>query len=291
MKKKDVFGVVILVILFGILFIAGCSSQNQQVQKTQKNIVAVTIAPQRTFAQEVCKDLADVIVIVPAGSSPATYEPTPMQMEELNSASVYFTIGVPAEKANILTKTNEKTKIVKLEDEVAKLYPDRIFEEGQRDPHIWLSPKRAKVMVETMAKEMSNIDPVNKEKYESNAKSYIEKLDQLDNEVKTLLQGVENKKFIVFHPAFGYFADDYGLQMFALEKEGKEATPEHLKDMIDLAKSENIKAIFYQEEIDSKQSKAFAEQLGGKAVQLSPLSENYIDNLKQIASLIKEVIK
>jgi zinc transport system substrate-binding protein len=102
---------------------------------------------------------------------------------------------------------------------------------------------------------------------------------------------VKNKQFVVYHPAFGYFADDYGLTMVALEEEGKEATPQHLQDVIDFAKSENIKVIFYQAEIDSSQSAAFAEELGGKTMELSPLSGDYIENLKAMAGLMAEVMQ
>ena len=102
---------------------------------------------------------------------------------------------------------------------------------------------------------------------------------------------MSNRKFIVYHPAFGYLAEDYDLTMYSLEEEGKEATPRHLADMIDLAKSENIKAIFYQEEIDSSQSKAFAEEIGGRTIQLSPLAADYIENLKAMAQLMAEVMQ
>jgi zinc transport system substrate-binding protein len=211
-------------------------------------------------------------------------------MENFSKASLYFSIGVPTEESNILPKLTD-IKTIALQDEVALTYEDRTFESGERDPHIWLSPKRAKVMVEVISREMGELDEANKEIYEKNAKAYIERLDELDKEIEESLKGVENKKIIVYHPAFGYLADDYGLEMYALEEEGKESTAVRLQEMIDLAKKENIKAIFYQDEIDSSQSKAFAEEIGGKTVQLSPLSANYISNLKKMADTISEVMQ
>jgi zinc transport system substrate-binding protein len=144
------------------------------------------------------------------------------------------------------------------------------------------------VMVASIAEEMGKLDTVNKSAYEKNAAAYIEKLDELDQEIISSLKNAANKKFIVFHPAFGYLADDYGLSMYALEEEGKEATPRHLQEMIDLAKRENIKAIFYQAEIDSRQSAAFAEEVHGKTIRLDPLAEDYIENLKKMAETIAE---
>lgn len=253
-------------------------------------MIAVSIVPEQTFVEAVCGDLVDIVTLVPSGSSPENYEPTAQEMEKFSDASLYFSIGVPTEEANILPNVGD-IKVISLQDEVAAVYEDRTFESGERDPHIWLSPKRVKVMVETIAKEMSELDPDNKGTYEQNAADYIVKLDEVDQEIKDALKGVESKNFIVYHPAFGYIADDYGLKMYSLEEEGKEATAQHLQDMIDLAKKENIKVIFYQEEIDSSQSEAFAEEIGGKTIQLSPLAADYIDNLKNMAQTMGEAMQ
>jgi zinc transport system substrate-binding protein len=284
---RNTFGV--MIILSGMLLF-GCSNNEQENVKEDKPIIAVTIVPEQTFVEAVCGDLAEVVVLVPPGNSPENYEPTPMVIEKFSKASLYFSIGVSTEEANILPKATD-IKTIALQDEVALIYDDRTFESNERDPHIWLSPKRVKVMIEVISREMGKLDVANKETYEKNAKAYIEQLDELDKEIKESLDGVQNKKIIVYHPAFGYLADDYSLEMYALEEEGKESTAMHLQEMIDLAKKENIKAIFYQEEIDSSQSKAFAEEIGGKTVQLSPLAADYIENLKKMAETISEVMQ
>ncbi len=256
----------------------------------ERPIIAVTIAPQRTFVEAVCGDLARVVTVVPPGSSPETYEPAPREIEDIRSASLYFSIGVPAEEAYIFSDIGD-VKIVALHVEAALAFPDRTFEEGERDHHIWLSPKRVKVMIEAIAREMSKLDEANSGTYEKNAKEYIAQLEELDRQITAALEGVRNRKFIVYHPAFGYLADDYGLEMFALEEEGKEATPRHLQNMLDLAKQQNIKVIFYQEEIDSRQSQAYAEEIGGRSVQLEPLAPDYIENLKKMAETLAEAMR
>lgn len=298
MKQLKLITLVCL-IAFSILSLFGCGSNgsvgagstdpSKAGDTTQKPIIAVTIVPEQTFVEAVCGDLAEVVTMVPPGNSPENYEPTPQEMEKFNKASLYFSIGVPTEQAHILPNAGN-IKVISLQDAVAAVYPVRIFESGESDPHIWLSPKRVKVMIESIARAMCEIDPKNKDTYNKNADAYIKQLDELDQNIKTALTGVQNKKFIVYHPAFGYFADDYGLTMYALEDEGKEATAQHLQDMIDLAKKENIKVIFYQEEIDSSQSAAFAEEIGGKTMQLSPLAANYIESLNSMADLMSEVM-
>lgn len=277
-----------------LILAAGCGGKGEAKatgeDANEKPIIAVTIVPEQTFAEAVCGDLAEVIVMVPPGNSPENYEPTPGKMQKFSKASIYFSIGVPTEEANILPDAGD-IKVVPLHDEVAAVYPDRMFKSGERDPHIWLSPKRVKVIIEVIAREMGKLDEVNKDIYARNAEEYIKQLDELDRQIALSLEGVQYRKFIVYHPAFGYLADDYGLEMYALEEEGKEAKPRHLQDMIDLAEKENIKAIFYQEEIDSRQSEAFAEEIGGKTIQLAPLAADYIDNLKRMAETMAEVMR
>lgn len=284
--KKVVCAVLSLIFALSLLLASGCSDPHVPTSGNEKAIVAVTILPQKAFVEAVCGDLAEVVAIVPPGNSPGNYEPTPQEMENFSRASVYFTIGVPTEKANILPKA-ENMDIVDLAVKVAEVYPDREFSPGKRDSHIWLSPKRAKVMVEAIADTMSTLDTENAQTYQENAEAFLKELDRVDTEIKETFAPIQKKSFIVFHPAYGYFADDYGLRMYALEENGKEATPQHLQDMIDLAKTENIKIIFSQAEIDSKQPDAFAEEIGGRKIILDPLSDDYIASLERMAEALK----
>jgi zinc transport system substrate-binding protein len=280
------------IILISLFVFSGCekSEVNKEENATNKKIVAVSIVPQETFVKAICGDKVEVITMIPPGSSPETYEPTPQQMQKFTDSDIYFSIGVPTEAASILPTAGD-VKIVPLAEKVSSVYDDlKIGDEG-RDAHIWLSPKRVKVMVEAIAEEMGKLDEENKELYNQNAENYIKQLDELDKEIKDVAENIKQKKFVVFHPAFGYIADDYGLEMFSLEEEGKEATPQHLQDMIDLAKKENIKVIFYQAELDSNQAKAYAEEVGGKTEQLEPLAADYIENLKKMINTIAEANK
>jgi zinc transport system substrate-binding protein len=250
-----------------------------------RTVVAVAIVPEKTFAEAVCGDLFDVITMIPPGYDPENYEPTPQELAKFSKASLYFSIGVPTEESHIIPSVSKTTKIVYLPDEVAKVYPDRKMGDG-RDPHIWLSPKRAAVMVQIMEREFSVLDPAHSSIFKKNAEAYTAKINAAERRIKTRLAGVKNRSFIVFHPAFGYFADDFGFTMYALEEEGKEATAGRMMELTDMAKKEHIKAVFYQAEIDSSQAKALAEEIGGKTIQLEPLSAGYIENLERMADTI-----
>lgn len=288
--EKVVYAGLSLAFAASFFLVAGCTSQEISKDGDKKIVIAVTILPQKALVEAVSGDLAEVVTIVPPGNSPGNYEPTPQEMENFSKASVYFTISVPTEKANILPKANDMV-IVDLSAKVAEVYPDREFNPGERDSHIWLSPKRAKVMVEAITGTMANLDPENTQTYQQNAEAFLKELDRVNTEINEVFSRVQNLKFIVFHPAYGYFADDYGLEMYALEQDGKEATPQHLQDMIDLAEAENIKVIFSQAEIDSKQPDAFAEEVDGEKIMLEPLSDDYIANLERMAEAISGALK
>lgn len=307
LKKRYTY--ILLIIL--TLSIVGCKSQNiddaskELKNKEDKITVAVSIVPQETFIKAVSGDLLDVITMIPPGNSPANYQPTPKEISKLSDSKIYFSIGVNAEKSNILNNMedfNRDIKIVSLADEVSKVYPERNFlaeenhshgedknqhlEEG-RDPHIWLSPKRVKVIVETIKKELIEIDPNNRKTYERNAEDYSKELDKIDAEIKDKLINLEQKSFIMYHPAFGYFAEDYGLKMFSIEEDGKDTTVQNLQKIIELAEKENIKYIFYQEEFDDRQAEIVAKEINGKAVKVSPLSPDYIENLRSIVDKLQ----
>lgn len=284
---------VLIIALVLILSLITACSQSGPVSN-DKPTIAVSIVPQATFVKEVAGDLVEVITMIPPGSSPETYSPSPKQLESFSKASIYFSIGVPSETANILprvTDLNPDMKIADLAKHVSEIYPDIEFAPGERDPHIWLSPKRAKVMIDVISEELSALDPTNKEVYGENAERYKKQLDDVDAKIKESLSGLSSKMFIAYHPAFGYFADDYGLQMIALEEEGKEAAPQTFKEIVDLAKENDIKVIFYQAEVDSRQSKAFAEEIGGSTEQIAPLAPDYIENLEKMADTFAKVLK
>lgn len=274
----------ILSIIIGVtaLSVVGCD-------KSDKRTLAVAITPIQTFVKEVVKDNFEIVAAIPNGQSPETYEPKPKEVVALNSSELYFSIGIPNEAVNVIPNLDKKiTKIYLNEKVVESGLADRYFAENSRDPHIWLSVKRAAVCVEIILQEIVKIDSENAAFYTENANTYIEKLNALYSELKQEFDNADasKKKIIVYHPSFGYFADEFGIEMYALEKEGHEATAKDLAEMVDFAKQNGIKKIFYQAEHDSAQAVSFANEIGGTAYTLSPLSGDYINNLREMAELI-----
>jgi len=287
--------IALLAILMLVGLLSGCQQQpvTAPTGADDRLKVAVTIVPQATFVKEVGGDLVEVVTMVPPGGNPENYSPTPQQMMQFSDADIYFTIGVPAEAANLpqLISLSPTIKAVDLPALVDRKYPPVTFPSGERDPHMWLSPKRVQEIVRLTAEQLTLLDPVHGDIYAANSAAYIERLGQLDNDIRSALADLPNRTIIVYHPAFGYFAADYGLTMIALEEEGKEAAAVDLQRVIDLARAQNIKVVFYQAEIDSKQSRTLAAEIGGQAEMISPLAPDYIDNLHKTALTFQRVLQ
>lgn len=280
----------IILILFMVILM-GCEEETQ-------STIAVSIVPQETFVKAVVGDNYDIITMIPPGYSPANYQPTPQEMAKFNEATIYFSIDVAAE-AGFLDAAN--MTILDLADTVDAVYPARYFEDDEeadhedhshegRDPHIWLSPKRAILMVETIRDTMVEIDPDNDELYEMNAQAYIKELQALDQELTDIFSQLENRAFIIYHPSYGYFADDYQLKMIAIEDEGKSATIQGIEEVIEMAQENDIRFIFYQEEFDNQQAELVAKEINGTTIKVAPLSGDYIESMRYISVRLQEIL-
>ena len=267
-------GVLLLIFSIGIFIYANSKNRNNN-ENTKINII-VSILPQIDFVENIGKDKVKVSAMIPPGFSPATYSPNMEQLKKLSNADLYIKIGhIPFEKTQMkrLEDLNPKMKVVDSSEGI------EIYE---NDPHIWLSPRLVKIQVANICDALIKIDPENQDFYKNNKNEYLAELDNLDLELKNAFSKIQNKKILVFHPAFGYLAREYGFQQIAIEIDGKEPSAENLANIIDTAKKENIKTIFVQEQFSTKSAEAIARQIGGSVVPLDPLNRNYIDNLRKI---------
>lgn len=295
--------IVIIFIFSTVLGLIGCSDISTKIPLQDKIVVGVSIVPQATFVKAVAGDLVDIVTMVPPGHSPANYQPSPKQMQLLSNASVYFSIGVPSETYILpkIKKVYKNTKIVDFQQSAEKQYP-RIYysnhsdhehhhQHGQSDPHIWLSPKRVKVIIKEIENVLIELDPDNQLIYQKNSKAYLKRLEEIDTNIKNMTKDLEYKTFMVYHPVFSYFAEDYGLEMISIEQEGKKASIKNLQQIINLAKQKNIQAILYQAEINSKQSQVIADEIGATTIMVQPLAPDYIDNMNRMVELFRKLLR
>ena len=264
--------------------------------------VAVSILPQETFVKKIGGDKVSVMTLVEPGESPHSYEPKPSQMIALSEADIYFPIKIDFENAWLekFESQNKDMEIVQMSKGVQRIMMEKknhnkkgANEQTKNkkiikpDPHVWLSPLNVKIMAKNIYDTLIKVDSKNKSYYKKNLISFLKEINSVDMKIHNILLDVPaNSKFMVFHPAWGYFARDYGLVQFAVEKEGKEPTPKALMKIIQKAKAEKIKAILVQKEFSKKSANALADELNIKVVEESPLSLDWGNNLISIAKTI-----
>ncbi len=163
--------------------------------------------------------------------------------------------------------------------------------EDGTDPHVWLSPGLVKVQARTIADALIEFDPAGKAAYEKNLADFLKDLGVLDVHLVDALAPVKGKTFMVFHPAWGYFADAYGLEQEPIEVEGKDPSGRQIARMIEVAKDEGVRVIFVQPQFSKKSAKRIAEAIGGAVVPIDPLARDYVGNLERVAAAVREALQ
>jgi zinc transport system substrate-binding protein len=281
--------------------------------------VFVSIVPQKYFVQQIGKELVDIHVMVLPGASPATYEPKPKQMVAISKTKVYFSVGVPFEKVWLkkIISMNPNMWVVPTDQEIQKIpmatsyprgrkehhekggqqkkadhgYGEDHPEYGTLDPHIWLSPPLVMMQARRILTALQEADPTHRSTYEANYKTFISDIRDLDVDLRNIFAGKRDLQFMVFHPAWGYFAHTYGLKQVPVEIEGKKPKPAQLKELIKHAKENNIKVVFVQPQFSSKSAEQVAKEIDGQVVFVDPLALNWSENLRKVANKFNAALR
>jgi zinc transport system substrate-binding protein len=301
-----------------LLFLAGPASGfagGQSPVDDGKLSVFVSIMPQAYFVERVGADRVRVEVLVKPGQDPHTFEPTPQQMARLAEAEVFFRIGVEFENS-LMPRIQSIMKGLEVVDcrkgirlrqmknhghdeEHGEKEPagdgheaggHGDYREGS-DPHVWLSVSNAIQISATIHEALVRIDPGRKELYDRGYRELVADLEALDRRIAEILAPVRGKPLFVFHPAFGYFAEDYGLQQIAVETGGAEPSARQLAGLIDRAKEEGVKVIFVQPQFSQASAQTIAAEIGGAVVPIDSLAPNYVENLEQMAHTVEEALR
>jgi len=255
------------------------------------NIKAVvSIAPMVSYLQAIGGDKVDITLMVEPKHSPHTYEPKPSQMVSVSKANLYFAIGVEFEKVWLgkFTSINPNLKVIRVDNNITKRYIDTHHsQKAHKDPHIWTSLDNLQIIAKHMYQALRQQDPANKEYYEQNYQKFIQHIQDTKQQITTILSNTpKGSKFMVFHPSWGYFADEFGLKQLAIEVAGKEPKFKEVIHIIQEAKRANVKAIFTQPEFSDKTSQVIASELHIPVIKVSPLSKDWEQTLIKIAKAI-----
>ena len=284
-----------------------CLLTNTSAAENRRPVVFVSIGPQLESVRRIGGGEVDVHAMLPAGLSPETYSPNVRLMSALARADAYVTIGVPFEKS-LIEKIRASFPNLKIVDGTAGMTfrrmegghhhhhhdhddddDDHDGEAGEDDPHVWLGIENMKCHARTVATMLAELLPDKEHaSLEARAVEYLRELDSLAVELKTKLSSLRGTEAVVYHPAFGYFLDDFCIRQKAVELEGKEPGARYLGNVIREARRDGIHVIFVQPQFNAKAAEVLSHEIGGKVLPFNPLPDDYSDDLRRLADALLE---
>ena len=274
--------------------------------------VFASVIPIQAFVEKIGGEHVDARVMVRPGFNPHTYDPTPKQIAALAGAALYVRTGVPFEKAWMerIQSANPTMPVLDARDGIALREMDAHDHDdhgqdakhqaktshdhghdahesdhhghAEQDPHVWVSPPLVRHMIGRIRDKLSELAPAHAETFARNHDAFAAELEALDRELRTQLDPLTNRQFLVFHPAWGYFADSYRLTQVSIEREGKEPGARGLAALIEQAKKDQIRVVFVQPQFDQRQAHQVAQAIDGGVIAVDPLAANYVDNLRHV---------
>ena len=280
----------ILYLFIYIVLAVSCAGNKNQ---SDEKVIYVSIAPIKPIVEAIVGDDFTVEILVPAGASPESFEPTPKQFIALNKAQLVLGTGLLDFEQQLLKRIHNQNKVIDLSRGIVTISGSCSHTHHGKhchhgiDPHIWCSPKSLSIMARNAHNAIVAAMP-DSVQYTAAYSTLSERITALDNEVAELASNASLPYFIIYHPALTYLARDYGLEQIAIENDGKEASAKRLAQIISKARVDGIKSVFYQSEFPESSVQIICEDIGANAVEINPLAEDIFTNIRDIARLITE---
>ncbi len=289
----------LLFFILPLTLLAGCKSGPPA---DSRPVVTVSIMPYQWFVEQLAGDRFRINVLVPPGVSHHNYDPSPKQLQELESSRVLFINGqlgfelvwLPKLKSNYknlaISDLSAGIPLISEEGEAGELHAEtetdghEHHDHGGVDPHYWMSVKCAHTFASTMAQALILADPSCRTLVEGNLAKLGTRLDSVDALINRVTVQLQHRDFFIFHPALTYFANDYGLTQHSMELAGKEPTASHFRELVDLSKKTRINTIFIQLEYDQENAQTLARETRSQIVTIDPLSANWIGEMEGLAA-------
>ena len=272
--------------------------------------VFASVVPIQTFVEKIGGQHVDARAMVRPGFDPHTYDPTPQQISALTGAMLYVRTGMPFENAWMarIRSANQSMQVLDVRNGItlrtleahgndehhdqdqAKHEANHAHADAQ-DPHVWTSPPLVLRMAGSIRDKLSALDSAHAADFAHNHDAFVAELQALDRELRILLDPLPNRKFMVFHPAWGYFADSYELTQVSIEHEGKEPGARGLAALIDQAKQDKIKVVFVQPQFSKRQARQVAVAINGAVIAVDPLAGDYVDNLRRVGQQFAQALQ
>lgn len=280
-----------LIYILTLFILSACGNTSQ---KSEKAIITVTLEPLRYFTEAIAGENYQVVSMVPKGSSPESYDPTPQQLVNLSKSQAYLRIGYIGFEQAWMKKLEANCPDMKIYDtsKGVDLIRDKghwhgnHFHEGGVEPHIWNSTQNALVIADNIYQALCELDSTHQEYYQKRLDVLKQTIRETDANVRSLLENADST-FLIYHPALSYFARDYGLKQISIEEGGKEPSPAQLKNLIETCRNENVHTIFVQQEFDQRNAQLIAHELGLNIVSIHPLSYDWAEEMLRTAKALK----
>jgi zinc transport system substrate-binding protein len=280
--------------LTALALVSAACSRSSPAKAPSRLLAFTSIPPLQDFVQRVGGERVQAEALVQPGQEPHTYEPTPQQMAGLARARLFFLSGFPFENALVprLQSTMPDLEIVDTREGI--VLRDMGQQEGEEeeghDPHVWMSPLLARRQAQTIRDALVRADPAGERSYRANFERFASELQEVHQELSKALAPLAGRELLVYHPAFGYFAAEYGLKQVAVQMGGKEPTARQLAELIRLARERHIRVVFVQPQFSQAGARAVAEAIGGAAVPLDDLPRDYLANLRDMSRKVQKAL-
>jgi len=253
--------------------------------------VSVSILPLAWVVERIGGERVRTHVMIPPGTNPDTHAPTPRQLEDLARSQLWVLVGHPG---FVFETSWVRPRLVDRPDaRVVEMTRDLVLtgEDAGEDPHVWVSPRIMQSTVDEITTALCSLDPAHQADYRAGQAAFVSDLRSLDTELKVRLAGLQGGRFLVFHPAWGWFARDYGLVQIAIEREGKEPGPRQLIPLIEAARRAGVRVVFVQRGFSHKSAQIVATEIGAALVEVDPLARDWMANLRHVAEAFAQAIE
>ncbi len=248
-------------------------------------LVVVSVAPMEQLVRRLAGEGVEVRSLVPAGADVESYSPSPRQMAELARAALVFEVGHPAmllerRQLHPFLEAHPEVGTVRLRD-----FADPKLDRG--DPHLWVSPRLMRAAAAELAARLAALLPAAAEEIRARARALDGEIASLDAELAGRLAGPTARSFLIFHPALGPLATDYGLEQVAIERDGKEPSPAHLVRTVAWARGEGVRVVLVQRGLPTRAAEAIAMEIGGRTLEIAPLDPDWMAGLRRIGAALE----
>lgn len=257
---------------------------------TPRPTLTVSIEPLRYVVEAITDTAYDVEVLTPAGASPETYQPTPKQLAAMSTSVAYFrvgTLGFERTQLDRVTQNMPHVVSVNASRGILSLPVDDAHDgTHEADPHTWMNPHCMKIIARNVCNTLCGLDTLNATRYSERLHAFNNRMDSLDHRLRTMLDSLPSRAFLVYHPALAYFARPYALRQISVQTDGREASAARMAELIAECRREKVGVVFIEKEYSGGTARSIAREIGAEVVEINPLAHDWENEMVNIATAL-----